>query len=198
MKYDAIVLMLISSMFTILGILIGGYLNHKSAKELFSFQQNRELKIRTYSKLMGLKMPLVQTIQTTVEAKMLCEYYDARFKFISKDRADLDEAKSQNERMLATIPQVSALKRELFEELGNVKISFDVSTEMSVLIDKIYKHQGIDVSEISAKDGEVIDNRFLDDWKSKTMIQIQDYLNENFLSNFEGLLPLMSQQIKED
>lgn len=195
MKYETIVVTIIGSLFTLLGIVIGGYLSHKSARDLFAFQQNSELRIRSYSLLMGIKLPLAQAVQTALEAKALCEFYDARFKFISNDLSDREEAKRQNDRLLTIIPQVASLKRELFESLGSVMISYELTEEMTNTIDSLYNHKSSEVVEI--KQGTIKTEVELESWKKMVDGQVQAHIKDQLLNHFEKLLPLMRLQMKE-
>ncbi|TOL43811.1 hypothetical protein, partial [Vibrio parahaemolyticus] len=56
--------------FALLGVYFGSKLKSKSDKET----QLRELKIKSFTKVVSLKLPLTQVIQTNAEAQLLCQY----------------------------------------------------------------------------------------------------------------------------
>lgn len=195
MKYEAIVIALLGSLFTLLGVVIGSYLSHKSAQDLFLLKQTSEVRIRSYARLMGLKLQLVQTIQTHLEAKILTEFYEARYLPLTHNPEDLQEAKRQYDRALALIPEISKLLRDLFETLGEVQVAYNVDDQLSTRLEALYRFRGAD---IQFPDKGVINTEAdLNVWKEQTNKQIHEYLRAEFLDRFEALLPLLLRQLKK-
>ena len=178
---------LIAGLFAIAGVWIGSFLNQKSGFRQAHKQQMRELRIRSYAKLMGIKIPFDQAVKTNAEAKILCEYYDARFHLLG-NREDLDEAKKQNDRGLGLIPQISSLRRDLSETLGEVQISFPQSNELSAAIVAVYKSPSIDIQEIR---GQVPSLAALDEWKSKAFLSLSSTVNTEYSDKIQRLLDLL-------
>lgn len=195
MKYEAIALAIIGSLFTLIGVVIGSYLSHKSAKDLFEIEQRSNLRIRSYSRLMGIKLPIIQTNQTNLEAKMLCEFYETRFLSLSKNPEDFAEAKRQNERGLDLIPRISDLNRDLFETLGEIMIAYEMDDELSKQIDKLYHFQSANV-ELKNRD-KIKSEADLEKWKEEANSQIKAYLNSEFRDPIESLLKTLKRKIEK-
>jgi len=194
-KYETIVITIIAPFFALAGIVIGNHLSHRNAQELLVQRQKNELQVRSYARLMGLKLALVQAIQTNLEAKMLSEFYEARYLRLSHNREDLTESKRQYDRALTLIPSASQLLRELFETLGEVMVAYDLDEELSARINDLYHFRGAD---IQFTDKSIIKtNADLERWKDATNKQIHEILKREFLDRFEALLPLLVSQIRK-
>ena len=178
---------LITGLFAIAGVWLGSFLNQRSGFRQAHKQQMRELRIRSYAKLMGIKIPFDQAVRTNGEAKILCEYYDARFHLLG-DREDLDEAKRQNGRGLNLIPEISNLRRDLSETLGEVQISFPQSSELSAAILAAYKSPSIEIHEIW---GKVPSIAALEDWKSKAISSLTSTVKSEYSDKIQSLLDLL-------
>ncbi len=197
MKREAIVIAFLTFFFSVSGIVVDRYLSHKSDQDLFFLKQTREVRIRSYARLMGLKLPLVQAIQTHLEAKMLAEFYEARYLRLTHRSEDIQEAKKQYDRALALIPEISRLMRDLFETLGEVQVAYKIDDQLSTRIDALYHFRG---GDIQFPDKGIIhteaDLNAL--WMEPTKKQIQEYLKVEFLDRFEALLPLLLIQNKTE
>ena len=119
---DVVVITLATGLFTLGGLYLGALLNslNKSKKS------TREIKIKSFTKLASLKLPLIQTIQTNVKAQLLCEYYEVRA-YIHSSNVDYEEAKIQNNRMLALIPELTKQRSEFAIAVAEIKIAFGYS-----------------------------------------------------------------------
>ncbi len=195
MKYEAVTLVILGSLFTLIGVVIGSYLSHQSAKDLFEIEQKSNLRIRSYSRLMGIKLPIIQANQTNLEAKMLCEFYETRFLSLSKNPEDLAEAKRQNERGLDLIPRISDLNRDLFETLGEVMIAYRMDNELSKQIDKLYNFQSANV-KLKNRD-KIKTEADLEKWKEEANSQLKPYLNREFREPMESILEILKRKIEE-
>lgn len=147
----------------------------------------RELRVRSYAKLMGLKIPMTQVVRTHGEAKILCEYYDARF-HITHDVSDLEESKKQNERSLAFIQEISKLGREISEVLGEVKIAFPASDELNQAVHAVYSSSAIDVPEVR---GTVATVEALDAWKTRIVKSLASMVQAEYANKIESLLVML-------
>jgi hypothetical protein len=137
---------LIPATFAILGVILGNYLNYRNSFSLFQKQKIFDNQRISYSKIMALKIPWTQSIQTNVEAKLLSEFYETRYLLFSQNKEDLDEAKKQNERALGLIKDVSNYQMQVFETLGLIQTCFKVDKELQNAIDEIYNYQSIEVT----------------------------------------------------
>jgi len=194
MKRETIIIALITPLFTIIGIVIGNYLSHQSAQELYLLQRRSELKERTYSRLMGLKLPLTQALRTHLEAKMLSEFYDARYIRLSHRSEDRVESKRQYQRALDLVPKIADLLREVFESLGEVRIAYDLTPEIETQVNAIYTFSAADISPPGQD--EIRSEVDLERWKNKINTQIVQYLDDQYTTKFNSLLPELLKQLK--
>lgn len=177
----------IAGIFAIAGVCLGSFLSQRSGLKLAHKLQMRELRIRSYAKLMGIKVPFSQAVRTNGEAKILCEYYDARFHLLA-DSQDLEEAKKQNDRALSLIPEISLLRRELAETLGEIQIAFPQSEDLSAAILAVYKTSALDVQEIR---GKVASIAALEDWKTSIVGSLSTTVQSEYSDKIQSLLDLL-------
>lgn len=137
---------IIPAIFAILGILLGNYINYRNSYSLFQKQKIFDNQRISFSKIMALKNPWIQSIQTNVEAKLLCEFYETRYILFSHDKEDLEEAKKQNERALGLIKDISNYQMQVFETLGFIQTCFKLDKELQNAIDDLYDYKSINVS----------------------------------------------------
>ena len=182
----------VAGIFSLAGVWLGSYLNQNNSYKLANKQRILELRNRSYAKLMGLKLPLVQAVQTNSEAKILCEYYDTRF-HINADKADLDEAKKQNERALSLIKEISNLRREVSETLGDIKISFPPSTELDQAIEAVYRSSALAVPEMRQKIKSI---EALEEWREKNFATLEQIVRAEYYQKIDALLTILFNQTK--
>lgn len=195
MKYENVIIGLLSPLLVIIGIVIGSYLSHKSALDLFVQQREREIRERSYASIMGLRVHIMQVQQTLYEAKLLTLYYDFRYHHITHTQTDLDAAKKENQRMLDLIPEVSIAQRELATTLGDIRLSYEISNELEEAIETLRKFQTIKL--IEPDPGKITTIKQLKVWKEKATKQIQSLLEEEWNKPIEIILPLLFNQIKK-
>ena len=195
-EYETVVIgLLVVPLFAVIGVIVGSYLTHKSAQELFSSRRERELRERSYSTLMGLKIPLSQTQQTLMEAKLLTEFYDHRYRYMSKDQFDLDMSQSENTRMLALIPEFTALQRELAAALGDVRISYQLITpELEEAVEAVRRYRTVTLQPLDPT--KIKTPEQLDAWKEQAGEKLVSLLRSEWNDKIDHLLPLMFAQIK--
>ncbi len=171
---------IISGMFALAGVFLGSHLKSKGGEK----KEKREIRIRAFTKLVSLKSPLTQTMQTSTEAKILCEFYEARYK-INGDISDLEEAKSQNSRIISLTPEVSKFRGELASAIAEIKIAFDLPKEKNDLLMAVYKAKAFEVPEIAGKIKTV---KELDAWKIKSAERLSQILQEEYSDKIEALI----------
>ncbi len=159
---------LIPALFTIFGVLVGSYVNHKNSYNLYKRQKIYDSRRIAYSKVMALKIPWIQSVQTNGEAKLLCEFYETRFLQFSNNIDDFNEARKQNERALSLIKDVSNYQMQFFETLGLIQTCFKINSELESAIDNIYNYSSIEIDDFP--------KNFLDQSELDTFLKIQ---NEN-------------------
>lgn len=177
---NSIATTIITGLFALGGVYLGSLLN--SRKE--SKKSARELKIRAFTKLVSLKLPLIQSIQTNLEAQLLSNYYEARAYMLSSD-SDLQEAKAQNNRMLALIPEVTKQRSEFGVAMAETKIAFDVPKEINQLFMDIYKAQSLHINSVV--------NLFttedeLNKWKDHTYHLVSSHLKNEYSEKIEIII----------
>lgn len=179
---------LIPATFAILGVILGNYLNYRNSFSLFQKQKIFDNQRILYSKIMALKIPWTQSIQTNVEAKLLCEFYETRYLLFSQNKEDLDEAKKQNERALGLIKDVSNYQMQVFETLGLIQTCFKVDKELQNAIDEIYNYQSIEVTTFprNLKNQNELDELLKN--QNKRMQKLIDDEYKNKLNNLINIL----------
>jgi len=171
---------IITGIFTILGVLVGAFASHRSEIK----KSKRELRIRAFVKIVSTKLPLIQAIQTNIEALLLTEYYEARA-YMSGSQIDLEEAKSQNARMLSLIPEVTKQRSVFAEALAEVKISFDIDSETNQILHDVYKGQSLSIQSVVNK---YKTEQELDKWKDRCLESIHNHLKENYTDKIEKIV----------
>lgn len=194
MKFDTVIIALLTSLFALIGVVIGSYLSHKSSIDLFYFRKDIELRERSYSKLLGLEIAWNQAMQTCLEAEMLTEFYDARYLQLSHNAEDLKESMKQNDRKLALIPRVSDIQREIFETLGDIRISYKIDEKINASIEAIFKFQTLKINA----PGQVKNDEDLEKWKNTVNLLIHDYLNKEIKQKIGTLIRLLEFQLRRD
>lgn len=193
-NYEKIIIPILLALSPILGAMGGSYLTYKYSQNLFITQRQIELREKSYSEIMGIKRPMVQTTRTIAEAKILTEYYDFRFKNISGDKFDRDFSIKENQRMLEMIPQFSSLSRELFEALGTVRISYKINSDLETKIQELYD---FNVFNVETPDNKIIKtDEDLNKWKESKIKELNVFLQENIKKKTDDVLPLLFEQIK--
>ena len=182
----------LAGVFTLLGVVLGSYLNQQNSFALQQRQQRFEMRNTSYAKLMGLKLAWAQAINTNSEAKLLSEYYDARF-HMTGNHDDLDEAKRQNDRGIALIPRISDLQREVFQALGDVQLGFAPTAELEAAVDAIYRYRTINVKP----PGLARTVKELDAWKEENNQRLPVLLKQEYEDKFDNLLQELLRQLRQ-
>ncbi|OQA36725.1 MAG: hypothetical protein BWY53_00349 [Parcubacteria group bacterium ADurb.Bin326] len=193
-NYEKTIIPILLGILPIVGAMVGSYFTYKYSQNLFIVQRQIELREKSYSEIMGVKRPIIQTTQTIAEAKILTEYYNFRFKYISGDQFDRDFAIKENQRMLELIPQFSSLSRELFESLGSVRISYKINKNLETKIQELYDFK---VFNVEAPDNKLVKtDEDLNKWKEQKAKELDVFLQENIKKKTDDLLLLLFEQIR--
>jgi hypothetical protein len=183
---------LIPAIFTILGVILGNYLTYKNSFNLFTKQKIFDNQRISYSRIMSLKNPWTQSINTHLEAKLLCEFYETRYILFTHNKEDLDESKKQNERALGLINDISSQQKEVFETLGLIQTCFKLDTKLQAAIDDIYKYESIDISPFpkNFKTEAELDFYFKEQTKN-----IEPLIKTKYKDKFDNLINLLKPQL---
>ncbi|OCL81610.1 hypothetical protein AAW30_01826 [Arcobacter porcinus] len=178
--FDTIATTFITGAFTLGGVYLGTLLNSLNESK----KSSKEIKIRAFTKLASLKLPLIQSIQTNIEAQLLCEYYEARA-YMLNSNADLEEAKVQNNRMLALIPEVTKQRSEFAMAVAEIRIAFKIPKEINHLLMDIYKAQSLKINSVV----NLFNNEEeLNQWKNVTSEQIINHLKNEYTNKIEKII----------
>ena len=194
MKKYTMIKLLIPAIFAILGVFLGSYLNYKNSYNLFTKQKIYDNQRISFSKIMALKNPWIQAVQTNVEAKLLCEFYETRYIMFSKNIEDLNDSKKQNERALSLIKDISNYQMQTFETLGLIQTCFKVDKELQSAIDDIYNYNSIDVKTFPKK--------FKNQAELDLLLKKQFEVTKNFIENeyrkkLNKLIEILKQRLIE-
>lgn len=171
---------IITGIFTLVGVYFGTLLNSLNESK----KSAREIKIRSFLKLASLKLPLTQSIQTNIEAQLLCEYYEARA-YMLNSTDDLNEAKVQNNRMLSLIPEVTKQRSEFAMAMAEIKIAFDVPVEINQLLMDVYKSSSLKINSVVNK---FATEEKLNEWKEESHKLIVNYLKNEYSNKIERII----------
>ncbi|WP_262246988.1 hypothetical protein [Parapedobacter soli] len=140
-----IILVLITSAVTLIGIWVGNLLSHRNSYLLFEKQKTFENQRLSYSKLMALKNPWTQTLRTHYEKKILAEYYDYRFINFSHEPQDREDARYNYDSAISLILEITKIEKEIFETIGIIETCFELTDELKKAIDALYNYESIEV-----------------------------------------------------
>ena len=178
---------LVAGAFTLAGVWLGSFLSQRNSERQTRRLRMSDLRIRSYAKLMGLKIAITQAVQTNGEAKLLSEYYASRH-HITRFADDLEEAKRQNARALSGIPEIAKIRREIFELLGEVKIAFPESDHLNQAVHAVYCTSSIDVPEVR---GAILTVEALDAWKIEAVKVLTKVVEHEYSEKIECLLTIL-------
>ena len=189
MKFETLVVGLLAPLFAIIGVIIGSYLSHAAARDRFLSEKQYEMRVRGYSELISLRLPISQTLVTLVEAKLLTEFYDFRFQHFSHAPFDLNLSQEENKRMLGLIPEFSKLQRELFKALAEISLAYPKNDDVKKAVSDLYRFGAI---EVSPPDPQVVNSAdLLDKWKADSSAQINPLVEKAFKNRFEKLIAIL-------
>jgi hypothetical protein len=177
---------------TLLGVFLGNYLSYKNSYNLFTEQKKFDNQRISYSKIISLKNPWTQSINTHLEAKLLCEFYETRYILFSHNREDIDEAKKQNERALELINDISSQQREVFETLGLIQTCYKLDAKLETAIDQIYKYESIEIEPFPKKFKTEAELDFY--FKEQTR-KIEPQIKIQFKNKFDNLINLLKSKL---
>ena len=100
---------------------------------------------------MGLKLALVQAERGHLEAKLAMAYHLARYETVTHNERDLEEAKLARERVFSVVNRLADLRREMFEVLGEVMISYQATPELDAAVRRLYEFKALDVDVSRAR-----------------------------------------------
>lgn len=179
---------------TLAGVVLGGYLSHKNTQELFAFQKMYELRMRSYSRLSGLRVPLLETVESYHKAGTLAQYYNVRYSQLSHSDTDRQLSNSENERLIKTQSAFTDLQREFHELLGDVLVSYEFDNDS---IQKVYSLFDIQYPALLLEDkGSIKTYEDLENWKKTVDKQIFEYKNSLYEKTMV-LLNFMYGQVRE-
>jgi hypothetical protein len=195
LKFDAVIIGLLNSLFLILGVVLGAYLTHKSAQDLFFTQKRYEMRVNGYSDIVSLRIPLAQTMQTLVEAEMLGEFYNFRSEQVTHSQFDLDLAQQENKRRLGLIPEFSRLQRELFKAVAQVSVTYPRTQKIKDAIAEVYYFGTVVVPE--PKREEIKSPEMLDYWKSQNTARIPVLVKQTLTDRIDKLISVLDSNLSD-
>lgn len=124
------------------------YLAHQLQMKQEKLRTEREKKQKLYSDLLGIKPVYAQLYVSRFEAMLYSDFHENSIKMKSSQGGlpdpidhDWSEAKRFLQRSEDLTLDIAKTRRELFENIGLVKILFRSSLELSNLVQAIYKHK---------------------------------------------------------
>jgi hypothetical protein len=185
---------LLTLVVSLFSVFVGQYLAQQNSERAFRLQRQQELRERSYTKLLALKVPWSQAVQTHVEANMLSDYYYARFQALTHDKEDLAEAKRQNDRALALIPTISDVQRQVFEALAEARIGFAPTPELDKGFDAIYSFQTISLKKFERDKVRTVAD--LDRWKEQAGKEVVALAKGQYQDPIDAILPQLLAQLR--
>ena len=183
---------ILPAIFTIIGVILGNYLSYWNSYELFEKQKIFDNQNISYARLLSLKNPWVQSINTHLEAKLLCEFYETRCILFTHEKEDFDQTKEQNERALQLIKEISMKQQEIFETLGLIQTCFKLDSKTQDAIDEILKYESIEI-ELFPKNFKTQNE--LDIYFEKQTKNTRITVKKEFEDKIEKLIKLLKPQI---
>jgi hypothetical protein len=184
--------------FTLIGTLTGAMVNscssRQNAEALYRLQRQTDLRERTYSRLMGLKVATTQAVQSYLEARLSAETHYLSFKKGASQK-DLERARSEKDRAEALLLRVTDLTRETFETLGDVRIGYPNDEDIVTKVQAIYGFRSATINRPDPKDFQSPAD--IDAKEAETRVWIQAYTNKHFAEPFEALLTTMQARLQK-
>ena len=194
---DNMVNILVPAIFALIGIVLGNYISNRNANLLFITQKKFELRHRSYSKIMGLRVPLIQTIQMQLEAKILTEYYHARYIRLSNLDGVLEQSKSEYKRAIELQPTTSSYIKELYEAIGEVSISYNLINSLESKLNDFYNFQfssleikPIDMQTINSEDD-------LENYKQNASSNMYKLLHTAYDKKIKDIIEELDKQLRQ-
>lgn len=180
---------IISATFGLAGVVLGSYLSYNTFMKQKIFDNQRI----SFSKIISLKIPWIQSIQTHLEAKLLCQFYYTRFKLFTNNREDLSDAKKENDRAISLIKDIYSHQKEVFEALGLIQTCFKLDTELQAAIDDIFNYQSIKDVKSFPQNFKTQDE--LDAHYNKVCDEIHPLLKDKYHSKLDKLINLLKSRL---
>jgi hypothetical protein len=194
--YSQLITTTLTLVTTLIGLYAGQYFSQYNAERMFILQHQLEMRELSYAKIMGLKVPWSQAIQTHLEAVILSDYYYALFQVLSHNPDDLAEAKRQNDRAINLIPTISNLQREVFENMGEIRICYKPTKELDKAIEDLYNFHSIIVPDIDRSKIKSIND--LEQWKNLQTQQIIALCKTEYQDKIENILSHLLKQLRDN
>lgn len=186
---------LIPTIFTLLGVVLGNFLTYRNSFNLFTKQKKFDNQRISYSRIMSLRLPWTQAIATNVEAKLLSEFYETRYLLFSHNIEDLDESKKQNDRAISLIKDISNVQREVFETLGIIQTCFKLDKELELTIDDIFHYETIDVKTFPKN---FKTRNELDEFFKKQNDLIKPLIKKGYADKFDKLIGILKLHLEKN
>lgn len=177
---------------TLMGVIAGSVLNYRNSYGLFIKQERFNKQRMSYAKLVSLKIPWVQAIQTNIEASLLSEFYETRYILFSKNPNDLLEAKKQNDRALKLISNISTEQKQVFKTLGIIQTCYKITEELQNAIDELFHYESLTVDKFPK---EFKNEDELSEFFKKQNNLLQSLLRSEYKNKFDNLLEILRKQI---
>lgn len=192
MNLETFVPVISSFIGAILGAIVGGYFTYLYSYKLFAKQKIFENQRTSFAKILSLKNPWSQSLQTHLEAKLLSEFYETRFKLFSHNIEDINEAKMQYERSLLLIKEISNYQKEIFESLAIIQISFSKDVILQKAIENVYNYKMLEIKTFPTNFAKIDE---LEKFKVKAAEEITLKIEQEYKVKMESLINILKSKL---
>ncbi|HEV8253253.1 MAG TPA: hypothetical protein VGQ78_00740, partial [Vicinamibacteria bacterium] len=119
-------------------------------------QHRHELRERSYSRLMGLRLPWITAWKSYATHAAVGLFRERRFA-LTADRDDERRAEEAYASANTAGERLSTIQRELFETLGDIGVSYESTPELRARLQAVYRFKGIVPTVVTAKTPQEVD-----------------------------------------
>ncbi len=179
----------------LVGVLIGALVTNLIVRlnneALYRLQHQTEMRERSYSRLMGLKIATSQTVFSYLDARLGVELYYAEFRNSQKAEA-FSRTKEERDRAESLLIRLTDLHRQTFETLGEVRIAYGNDQALLTKMQPLYKFCALRI-ERPRPEGLNSPEALLNA-EIKAKAKINNYVQETFDRPFDDLLSVLSER----
>lgn len=178
-------------------VLIGNHINFANSEESYRIRHIQELKESSYTNLLRLREPFLQTLRSLYIGKSNSQYFMLRYKLISRDTYDYSQAIESEKEVTKYFDEIRNYDKEFYGTLAQIKISYNLNKETNSLIDSLNNYGGLYIAPWFEVNGiKTIEDLNSFSASQKTFIH-KDY-SDNIERQINTLLSILLLHIKKE
>ena len=190
-------IVIISSIGTLFIALLSGYLSYhwslSSQKKIY----NHQMRLQTYSELLGYRQLLSQLFVSRFEALIYSDYHEYRWKIQGAPGESIDktEAIRWMHKSEDLVIEISKEVQNLFKTIGAIRVLFNDSPELQKLSNNIFNYKNL---EIIQRPNENWSLEQIEEWKLKSVSSGHSLVDENISIPIKKLVTYLENELKRE